>query len=75
MMKHESTENKDASPVQTPRRPEQNKRRTLADELRSESEEEQMSGPAVPTFSHSLNEELEEHLNKNPRRFFGGCGG
>ncbi len=28
-----------------------------------------------PEFHTSLSEELEEHLKKDKRRFFGGCGG
>ena len=28
-----------------------------------------------PKFQTSLNEDLQELLDKNPRRFFGGCGG
>lgn len=33
------------------------------------SEDESQQG-----FAASLNEELDEHLKKNAKRFFGGCG-
>lgn len=34
-----------------------------------------LAGMAEAEFPTSLNEELDALLKKNPRRFFGGCGG
>jgi hypothetical protein len=43
-----------------------------AQDFEPSSEKAEDTSPAYP---NSLNEELDELLKKNPRRFFGGCGG
>jgi hypothetical protein len=45
---------------------------TQKEQIAKESSEEANEAPA--SFPNSLNEELDELLKKNPRRFFGGCG-
>ena len=41
----------------------------------SSLEEIQVVEDTEPKLQTSLNEDLQELLDKNPRRFFGGCGG
>jgi hypothetical protein len=68
-MAHKANQNKTA--LKAEKKPEEKQTAEPVDRL----SETKLVDMAEAEFPNSLNEELDVLLKKNPRRFFGGCGG